>query len=203
MQGSSSYVAHNVFEDNFQNAPTSTPIFVDIRATPVIEKNTFRNNRSRFPTTIDGAAILIQGEASPLIRNNIFHDNEGAAVSERIPRPNASPVIINNTMVRNTAGFRRRFVPPTFPPTGLVVRNNIMVDGQFGLEVQGPSDPAPQFTFDYNLLSGNEANYFRVGDQTGTNGNISVDPRFINSAGNNFRLGASSPAIDAGTELLP
>jgi hypothetical protein len=38
-------------------------------------------------------------------------------------------------------------------------------------------------------------------DQTGSNGNISVDPLLVDAAGNNFNLQAASPAIDAGTDV--
>ncbi len=42
-------------------------------------------------------------------------------------------------------------------------------------------------------------NYYagRVPDMTGTNGNISVDPKFRDAEGGDFRLGFRSPAIDA------
>ena len=37
------------------------------------------------------------------------------------------------------------------------------------------------------------------GGFAGTNGNVNVDPRFVNQAGGDLHLQASSPMIDAGT----
>jgi len=44
-------------------------------------------------------------------------------------------------------------------------------------------------------------NYVRLGDPTGTRGNISVDPQFSNAARHNYRLRFGSPCIDSGDGL--
>jgi hypothetical protein len=41
-----------------------------------------------------------------------------------------------------------------------------------------------------------------MSDPTGSSGNISADPRFVDPAGGNFALGAGSPAIDAADPAL-
>ncbi|HQK12690.1 MAG TPA: carboxypeptidase regulatory-like domain-containing protein [Anaerolineae bacterium] len=54
------------------------------------------------------------------------------------------------------------------------------------------------FVFRYNnVWSTTGANYVRVADQTGLNGNVSVDPQFKDAAGGNYRLRYVSPMIDA------
>ena len=40
-------------------------------------------------------------------------------------------------------------------------------------------------------------------DQTGTNGNISADPKFVNANKRNYELLSGSPAINAGTNSAP
>jgi serine protease len=40
-------------------------------------------------------------------------------------------------------------------------------------------------------------------DQTGQNGNISADPLFVNAAGGDFHLQATSPSIDVGSDSAP
>src|SRR5207248_2988426 len=52
---------------------------------------------------------------------------------------------------------------------------------------------------DVYLLSGN--NYTGISDQTGINGNISVDPGFSNVIGGDYHLAANSPAIDRGVSV--
>jgi hypothetical protein len=50
-----------------------------------------------------------------------------------------------------------------------------------------------------NLVFGtNTTNYAFVTDPTGTNGNIAVDPKFVNQGGGNYHLQGDSPAIGAG-----
>jgi hypothetical protein len=49
------------------------------------------------------------------------------------------------------------------------------------------------------MVFGNTTDYTGVADLTGTNGNISVDPSFVNQVGGDFHLNAGSLAIGAGT----
>src|SRR6201999_624699 len=54
--------------------------------------------------------------------------------------------------------------------------------------------------FDHNdVLDPHSTRYAGTcSDQTGTYGNISVDPRFVNPSAGDYHLQAGSPAIDAG-----
>ena len=48
-----------------------------------------------------------------------------------------------------------------------------------------------------DVWSAHGTNYVRIADQTGENGNVSVDPRYRDRARRDYRLGYVSPAIDA------
>jgi hypothetical protein len=48
-----------------------------------------------------------------------------------------------------------------------------------------------------NDLWANATNYWGVSDQTGLNGNMSLDPMFCDAAATNFTLHGSSPCLDA------
>jgi serine protease len=74
--------------------------------------------------------------------------------------------------------------------------NNIIVANDVGLQVDflGPGNEPAWMN---NLVFNNTTNYSGVADQTGLNGNISVDPQFVSRR--NFQLMPTSPAIDAGT----
>ena len=51
-------------------------------------------------------------------------------------------------------------------------------------------------------VPGQRESYDGVADPTGTNGNVSVDPLFLDPLGGDFRLSVRSPLIDAGTNEL-
>jgi uncharacterized repeat protein (TIGR01451 family) len=74
--------------------------------------------------------------------------------------------------------------------------NSIVTDS---LQVGVASDSGTQqvkFCDVYNTAAG-AANYGGMPDPTGTNGDISADPKYVDAANGNYRLGYLSPAIDA------
>jgi hypothetical protein len=54
-------------------------------------------------------------------------------------------------------------------------------------------------TWTNNLVFGNTTDYQLIASQTGTNGNISVDPMFVSNSDLHLRFG--SPAINVGSSL--
>lgn len=105
-------------------------------------------------------------------------------------------------------------------PDGMVhVVNSTLDDNRIGLLVHGGKldvtnslvtnslQAGIQFDFTYYLnpltvrstdvWSTTGSNYVNTADQTGTNGNVSVDPKYKNRAQGNYRLGFGSPVIDA------
>jgi len=194
--GRNSYIADNVFEGNASDGRAETGSITMLDASPVIERNVFRHNTaSGSPVTPIGGLIDLWRASAPLIANNIFHDNQNAAITIYQTNPGTSPVIVNNTIVRTRTGI-------SMPPIGLmgnmVIRNNIIVHSQIG--VAGRNDLA-QF-WQHNLVFGNsDYNYYRSPDLTGVGGNLSADPLFLDSANNDFRIAITSPAVDAGSNM--
>lgn len=195
--GSGSYIAGNIFEGNVAQIRSRTASISILEASPVIERNIFRNNSrpGSGPGFIGfGACVELSRSSSPLITNNIFHDNETVGINAFFPSGDASPVIVNNTIVRTQIGM---FLD-SFGPATRVIRNNIIADGEFGVSGRGTLVDAWQ----NNLVHGNTlANFTRVEDPTGTDGNISLDPGFLDAAANDFRISLTSPAVDAGTNM--
>jgi hypothetical protein len=110
-----------------------------------------------------------------------------------LPQFNA-PRVLNNTFVGNSVGIR---VSVQVPQGTQVHRNNILVQNGVGLQLDFGTDASnPVWT--NNLVFGNTTNYSAT-DQTGTNGNISADPMFVDAPTGNYRLQPGSPAINAGS----
>lgn len=72
------------------------------------------------------------------------------------------------------------------------VRNNILTNNEVAFIIYGGDGSA-----DYNLLYNNTTDY--LSNSAGEH-NISQDPQFVDEAGDDFRLMANSPAIDAGAD---
>ncbi|HEY3267672.1 MAG TPA: right-handed parallel beta-helix repeat-containing protein [Armatimonadota bacterium] len=53
-----------------------------------------------------------------------------------------------------------------------------------------------------NVFGNSAANFYGVTDPTGTNGNISVDPLFVNASVGDYRLLTGSPCVDAGDDAV-
>jgi predicted outer membrane repeat protein len=82
--------------------------------------------------------------------------------------------------------------------TGLAVENSIIeAQSGVGVDLDGGIEPP---TWRYNDTR--PPSFDDMPDPTGTLGNISADPLFVDPAAGNFRLAAGSPARDAGDPAL-
>jgi serine protease len=192
--GASPTITRNTFRDNAQGSGGFGAAIGGNGSSPVIERNTFLSNTC--DTQFLSGVVSFVNTSSPLIINNIFERNPCRAINMTLPT-GSNPVIANNTIVQNSVGVR---VDARVPTSTQLYANNILVANQVGLEVDflGSGDEP---TWTNNLVFNNTANYSGIADQTGLNGNISVDPEFVGLS--NFRLLAGSPAIDAGTLSVP
>jgi hypothetical protein len=109
------------------------------------------------------------------------------------------PIIANNTIAFNRTGIR---VYAQVPTSTQLYANNILYGNDIGLDLQFAAVGGPP-TWTHNLVYLNATNYSGGLDQTGLNGNISVDPLFLPAWQRTFQLQNRSPAIDAGTLSVP
>ena len=135
-----------------------------------------------------------------IVRGNSFSEAINIAFSQSLLR------IVNNTLVGTGGIFEQG------GESNLEIINNIVVFGRSGIisgTVIGPAGPRRStLLIRNNNVFGNydtfgeDTNYTAgLPDQTGLDGNISLDPVFVNPADGDFRLAFGSPAIDSGTNL--
>jgi hypothetical protein len=192
VSGSGSLISGNILQDNAAFSGGFGAAIGGNASSPRIERNVFQGNTcdSQY---IAGVVVFVN-DSSPVIENNVFVDNACRAINMTLP-PWTSPVVVNNTIVGNAAGVR---VDGRVPSLDQVYRNNVIVGNDVGLVVDFGSPP----TWDHNLVYGNGTNYSGIADQTGLNGNISADPKFLNAGAGDFHVQPASPAIDAGSDTL-
>jgi parallel beta-helix repeat protein len=134
--------------------------------------------------------------------------------------------VTNNLIINNGAGFKGGGIDVYRSPMA-VISNNTVVDNQSSGDAGGIAlSNTGSITLGNNIVTGNTAsggggidnyssntavinsdvwnnspnNYAGMADPTGSDGNLSVDPMFINPALPDLRLQEMSSVVDAGTE---
>lgn len=167
---------------------------------------------------IDGGGILIGGVGTTVAQNgariyqNVIRDNaEGITF---IGYDSVSPAnidVVNNT-IHNCSNGGIFFKPNTAGYSDIVLRNNIIADSTRAIQGEDISD-LRAMSFSHNMYHGNSTvsriaytNYsfdsWRSTFGKDTTGTSVVDPLFVNRAGDDFRLAAGSPAVNAGVDIL-
>ncbi len=101
-----------------------------------------------------------------------------------------------DTLVNDTIDGNGKYGLVLDSPTATLVNDLITNSGGAGVIETGPTN----LTMSYNdLYNPGEPNYSGLTDPTGTDGNISADPRYFNAADLQFELIPGSPAEGAGT----
>ncbi|MDX9856565.1 MAG: right-handed parallel beta-helix repeat-containing protein [candidate division Zixibacteria bacterium] len=140
------------------------------------------------------------GNSLLVARNNVVHDCIGWGV---IATGSSQADFVNNVIYHNgNCG-----VAPWSPESrGRIVNNIIVANGWKEswvcpcVGVWNNGDWA-KWRFTNNIVwNNNAANYEQIYDQTGLNGNLSVDPMFVDEG--NYRLQDGSPATNAGDSLI-
>jgi serine protease len=195
VRGAGSRIIRNLYDGNVQGGGGFGAAIGGNGASPHIERNVFRNNScdSQF---LSGVVAFVN-DSQPTIVNNVFEHNPCRAINMTLPE-GLSVLVVNNTILDNDGGVR---VDARVPTSTQIYRNNIIVGNDIGLDIDFGSDPNNP-VWDHNLVFGNGLDYEGIADQTGTNGNISAAPLFVDRDAGKYRLRRGSPAIDAGDNAL-
>jgi hypothetical protein len=197
---------------------------------PVITRNIIEANGGGG----GGAGIFFQGYTdqtdAPIITRNIIRGNtgccaggginmnfpEGAVVSSNLIVGNyayygagvyvygGTSEIINNTVANNDASLGGGLAILT-TGSGTKLANNAIIGNTATIYAGGVwGGPEPDSTLSNNAF-GNTPEDWWIGDLTGTNGNISQDPEFVDSDAGSFagyQPRSTSPLVDAASEMF-
>lgn len=170
-------------------------VYCDIIGDPLIECNIIRANK--------GYAVYLYGCAGTIAGNVIEANSQGILCYGEIDE-NSHAKIINNTVVSN--GYYATYGDDKLvgaigcvwaTPT---IANNLVAFNGMGITT---NDSGYIPTVSYNCVYGNTiANYHGLSNQTGNNGNISVDPCLASTRYGNSHIQLDSPCVDAGTSSV-
>jgi len=184
-------IIENTFEMNRGEAGVAIQSSMsDVSVT--IDRNVFTDNSC--DTGGNNSIVLLRIGQSRLT-NNLFINNACAGLSSHtFGEPQ---FFMNNLFIGNTKAIK---VTTGVDESPQIYRNNILLQNDIGVEantIGGFFNP----TWDHNLVFGNGINFNGVPDQTGINGNISIDPLLINLAEGDYHLSLGSPGIDTGSNM--
>jgi hypothetical protein len=184
-----------------QNNTTSSDgggISLFAAGTPVIERNVIVAN-----TAISGGGIVLFNQSDATIVGNLIVRNgarSGGGLFWLVPSGARGPLVFNNTIADNDSLEGSAIFADGFDIQTEVANNIIVsVPSQAAVSCGGFNDTnAPRFRFNDVFSATGRSYEGACADQTGLNGNTSVDPLFADSGAANYRIRTGSPAIDAG-----
>jgi len=195
-------IEENLIADNWLTDGNGGGISLFAAGTPVIRNNIIARNTASG----QGGGIWLANRSDALIVQNLIFANsagEGGGVHWLVPSGARGPRLVNNTITENYATIAGRgsaVFADGFDIDAVLV-NNLLIGtaGQTALycgNFNDASSPIVQFN---DVFTPGGGSYGGIcADQTGMNGNVSVDPAFVAPWANDYHLQPASSAIDAG-----
>jgi len=142
-------------------------------------------------------------ESNALITQNLIVGNTastGGGVYWLVPFGARGPFLVNNTIYANSASQGSGVLADGFDSQSQLVNNIIVASpGQAAVTCSAYVSSVPIFRNNDVVPTSGSPYGGTCGNPTGSNGNISIDPLFINVGTGDYHLQTNSPAIDAGT----
>lgn len=175
-------------------------IMVESAVSAVLANNSILKNSGG-----DGGGVWIEDTKSSSVIQNLVAGNSGRFGGGIMVFPlnsNETALLVNNTVAGNSAS-NGSAVYVFGTDTGVRFYNNLFIGltGFNAVDCNATGGSVFSFTDAYEPSSGGFGG--TCANQSGVNGNISVDPKFVSPASNNYRLKGGSPAIDVGNNSAP
>ena len=175
-----------------------------------VENNVVMRNRSLSSLNYEGGGITVRSTNGVVLSQNLIVANEsarGGGISIHVPFGDDGPKLVNNTIAHNvaTSGTGSQVQTSGWAETIELVNNIVVADDGSSAIYCDPEfdDYSEPMFWNNNVYAGSGQSYSWCFDPTGQNGNVSVDPIFIDSAAENYRLSFDAPVIDAGDNFEP
>ena len=174
---------------------------------PTIRNNVISGNiATGVSPAAQGGGIAMFNSSDALVVENLISNNsagQGGGISFLVPSGNRGPILINNTIVGDSAPQGSEVFADGFD-SQVQFFNNLMIGPSEANAVFCGSFAGQSPTFATNdAFSANGTGLSGTcAGQSAQNGNISADPLFVNSAAGDFHLQPASPAVDAGTNSV-
>jgi parallel beta-helix repeat protein len=202
-------IRQNTIANNVLTSADGGGISLFAAGTPIIDRNVISGNSvsGRSPCAA-GGGIAMFNDSDATISGNLIVGNSagcGGGVYWLVPSGARGPLLVNNTIVDNDSVQGSAIFADGFDVSAELVNNNVTAfPGQTAVFCGDFNDVnAPVFRFN-NVFSSSGPSYGGIcSDQTGVNGNISVDPQFVDAGAGNYHLSPTSPAIDTGDNQAP
>jgi hypothetical protein len=198
----------NQIADNAGADATGAGIALFAAGRPVVNSNLIlRNTTTANGGCGWGGGIAIANFIEGQIINNVIARNHacvGGALYWINPSSSGVTVLVNNTIADNSAA--------TYP--GIYVSGVAATDGFFNNAMTSATGPVlycqatswangPSLDSNDVFSQGTPAYGGSCADQTGSQGNISTDPHYVDPANGDYSIGSSSPLVDAGLNAAP
>ena len=199
--GSAPQLIGNVISGNSAYQGSGGGLMLNGALTPLIQGNIISNNSAYS----QGGGIAIINDSQALIQNNLITGNNapsGGGIYWGVPYGSRGPYVVNNTLYGNTGAQGSAILAGGYQAQALL-SNNILVSATASpaLYCDSTYSSTPPGVANNDVFSTAGAGYTYGGicsGMSGSAGNISADPGFVNPASADYHLALGSPAIDAG-----
>jgi hypothetical protein len=183
-------------------------IYINNGGPLLIRGNVISGNSAGGTGCAGGGGIFTGNTSDPQIVQNVIVGNSapcGGGLYWLVTAYNPGPLLVNNTIAGNDSPLGSGIFADGFDSQTQLVNNIIVAKaGQTAVHCGDFGDPTPPVFKSNNVSAPSGSAYGGTcADQTGTNGNVSANPLFVDAASGNYRLQPGSPSIDAGDNSAP